>query len=96
MDATEVTVVTEEDREILSARFELASRYGWMGRCHDAQIALAPHLEPCIKRNVVKVLREWDSYNDMCAFTGKMRAFGVRGSTRELHDMWLATRQVAS
>ena len=95
MDTMDALVVTEEDREILDARWELANRYGWMGRCHDAQIALFPHLEPNVKRNVVKVLLEWDGYNDMCEFTTKLRAFGVRGSHRDLQNMWLGTRQVA-
>ena len=85
-------MATQNNRIILEARLELAGKYNWSGRVYDAQIALHPHLEPCVKRDIDKVLQGWDDYNDMVEYCRAARETGSKKSHTELVDEWLSKR----
>lgn len=93
-----LSITAEECDAILGARFELAAKYGWMGRCTDAYDGLttARLLSNSPREygdHVVEyMLAHWDAYNDMCAFMAEKRLTGGSRSALELHEEWQATR----
>lgn len=73
-------ITAEECDVILGARFELAAKYGWMGRTTEAYDALTTARLlariPCeyADRLVERQLLNWDRYNDMVQFIAEKRA----------------------